>query len=84
MNRAPDQLAPSRLSRQQRRRLDRQLRKLFRHDVCSICGNTFKHNSRTAAGFDAQGDVAVACECCFDRLAEGAALLAKIPRRGTP
>jgi hypothetical protein len=44
----PDQLAPSWLPRQQRRHVDRQLRRLLRRDVCSICGNTFKHNSRTA------------------------------------
>jgi hypothetical protein len=84
MTRAPDQLAPSWLPQQQRRRIDHQLRKLPHRDGCSFCGGPFKHNSGTAAGFDAQGNVALAGECCFDRLAEGVALLAKIPRRGTP
>ena len=41
MNRAPDQLAPSRLSRQQRRRLDRALRKLFHQNKCLFCGSSF-------------------------------------------
>jgi len=63
-------LAPSWLPRQQRRRVDHELRKLFRRDVCSLCGGSFKHNSHTATGFDAQGNVAVACECCIDRLAK--------------
>jgi hypothetical protein len=66
----PDQLAPSWLPRQQRRHVDRQLRRLLRRDVCSICGNTFKHNSRTAAGFDARGNVVLAGECCIDRVAQ--------------
>jgi hypothetical protein len=70
MNRAPDQLAPSRLSRQQRRRLDRALRKLFRHNVCSFCGSSFKHNSHTAGGLDAQGNVVLAGECCISRVAK--------------
>ena len=70
MSRAPDQLAPSWLPRQQRRRIDRELHKLLRRDVCSICGSTFKHNSRTASGFDAHGNVAVAGECCIDRVVE--------------
>jgi len=70
MNRARDQFAPSWLPRQQRRRIDRQLRELHRRGVCSLCGGSFKHNSHTATGFDAHGTVAVACECCIERLAE--------------
>jgi hypothetical protein len=70
MNRAPDRFAPSWLPRQQRRRVDRQLRKLFHRNACSFCGEGFKHNHPSAAGFDAQGNVAVACESCFDRLAK--------------
>jgi hypothetical protein len=70
MNRPPDQFAPSRLSRQQRRRLNRALRKLFRHNVCSFCGSSFKHNSHTAGGLDAQGNAVLAGECCISRVAK--------------
>jgi hypothetical protein len=63
-------LAPSWLPRQQRRHVDRALQKLLRRGVCSICGGTLRHNSPTASGFDAHGTVAVAGECCFDRLAQ--------------
>jgi len=68
--RAPVQLAPSWLPRQQRRRIDRQLYRLLHRDVCSVCGSPFKHNSRTTSGLDAQGNAALTGECCFDRLAE--------------
>jgi hypothetical protein len=68
MSRAP--LAPSRLSRQQRRRLDRALRKLFERNVCSFCGRSFPHNSQTAAGFDSLGNVVLAGECCIRRVAK--------------
>jgi len=70
MSRAPDQLAPSWLPRQQRRRIDRELRKLLRRDVCSVCGSAFKHNSRTASGLDGRGNVVLAGECCSDRVAQ--------------
>ena len=70
MNRTPDQFAPSWLPRQQRRRIDHQLRKLFHHDVCSVCGGRFKHNSRTAGGLDTQGNVVLAGECCLGRVAK--------------
>ena len=69
MTRAPDQLAPSWLPRQQRRWIDAQLRKLFHSDVCSVCGSPFKHNSRTTGGLDAQGNVVLAGECCTDQVA---------------
>src|SRR5262249_61339750 len=70
MSRPPDQLAPSWLPRQQRRRIDRAVRKLIRHDVCSVCGSRFEHNTRTAPGLDAEGNPAVARECCIGRLTE--------------
>ena len=70
MNRAPDQLAPSRLSRQQRRRLERALPKLFERNVCSFCGSSFPHNSATAGGFDAAGNVVLAGECCVSRVSK--------------
>src|SRR5262245_57710592 len=68
MNRNPDHA--SRLSRQQRRRLERALRKLFDRNVCSFCGSSFKHNSQTAGGLDAQGNVVLAGECCISRVAK--------------
>jgi hypothetical protein len=43
MSRAPDQLAPTWLPRQQRRYVDRALRKLIRRNVCSLCGGAFRH-----------------------------------------
>ena len=70
MNRAPDQLAPSRLSRQQRRRLDRALRKLFERNVCSFCGSSFPHNSQTAAGLTRTATSSLAGECCVTRVAK--------------
>jgi hypothetical protein len=68
MSRAPD-FAPSWLPRQQRRHVDRALRKLFQRNACSFCGEGFKHNHPSAAGFDAHGNVAVAGECCMSRIA---------------
>ena len=69
MNRAPDPLAPSWLPRHQRRIVDSQLRKLFHHNVCSICGGKLKHNTRTAGGLDARGNVVLADERCIGRVA---------------
>jgi hypothetical protein len=69
MSRAPEQLAPSWLPRQQRRRINRQLHRLLQRDVCSVCGSLFKHNSRTTSGLDTQGSVVVAGECCTSRIA---------------
>src|SRR5262245_22855677 len=68
MSRAPEQLAPSWLPRQQRRRINHQLHRLLRRDVCSVCGSLFRHNSRTTSGLDAQGSVVVAGECCMSRV----------------
>jgi hypothetical protein len=55
-------------SRQQRHHVDRALRKLFRQDNCSVCGTPFRHNSQTAGGLDAQGNVVLAGECCVSRV----------------
>jgi hypothetical protein len=68
MTRTP-QFAPSWLPRQQRRRVDRELQKLFCRDACSVCGSPFKHNSQTVGSFDAQGNVVLAGECCASRVA---------------
>ena len=70
---------PSWLSRAQRRYVDRELRKLHRRGVCSLCGGAFRHNSPTATGF-VQGDVAVACEHCLGRLTEVFAMGLFLPR----
>jgi hypothetical protein len=69
MSRAPGQFAPAWLPRQQRRHIDRQLRKFFRRDACSVCSNTFKHNTRTAGGLNAHGEVVLAGECCIGKVA---------------
>jgi hypothetical protein len=66
MTSGPDQSA--RLSRQQRRRLDRALRKLHHTDVCLFCGTPFPHNSQTVSGLDAQGNLVLAGECCAKRI----------------
>jgi hypothetical protein len=57
------------LSRQQRRRLERALPKLFER-MCSFCGSSFLHNSATAGGFDAAGNVVLTSECCVHRVAQ--------------
>jgi hypothetical protein len=62
-------LAPSWLPRQQRRRLERQLQKLFHSDNCSVCGQRFAHNSRTVGGLDAHDNVVLAGECCASQVA---------------
>jgi hypothetical protein len=69
MSRIPN-LAPSSLPRQERRRFNREIHKLLHNDTCSVCGRTLKHNTQTASGLDAHGNVAVAGECCTDRLTE--------------
>ena len=69
MSRAPEQLAPSWLPRQQRRRINRQLHRLLQRDVCSVCGDPLKHNSQTTSGLDAQGNVVVAGKCCASQVA---------------
>jgi len=65
----PELTPPWLLPRQQRRRIDRQLHKLLRRGTCSICSRPLKHNSRTASGLDAHGNVVVAGECCVHQVA---------------
>jgi hypothetical protein len=65
----PGQFTPNWLPRQQRRKVEHQLRKLFRSDNCSLCGNPFRHNSRTMSGLDTQGNVVLAGECCAQHVA---------------
>jgi hypothetical protein len=61
-------MVPSWLPRHERRRADRELYKLLHSDNCSVCGSPHQHNSRTTSGFDTRGNVAVAGECCADRI----------------
>jgi hypothetical protein len=61
-------LAPAWLPRHQRRRVDREMRKLIGLGVCSVCNSRLRHNSRTVSGFDALGKVVVAGECCNGRV----------------
>ena len=58
--------------RQQRRRFERQLRKLIRAkgDNCSLCDAEFQHNSRSFGGYDQDGKIALVGECCVERLLE--------------
>jgi hypothetical protein len=62
-------LAPSWLPRQQRRRVDRELRKLVGRSTCSICGISLQHNSRTTGGLDIHNNVVLAGECCVNQVA---------------
>jgi hypothetical protein len=61
------QAASPQLSRHERRRFDRELRRLAQ-DRCSICQRRLAHNSRLTVGLDAQGVAAVAGPCCADRV----------------
>jgi len=70
MTRAPDSLAPPWLPRQQRRHVDRAMRKLIRRNACSVCGAPFGPSTGTAAGFDVRGSVALVGECCAGKLTE--------------
>ena len=79
-DRQTPELAPPWLPRQQRRWVDRELRKLHRRGVCSLCGGAFRHGGPTAPGFDTQGNVALACEGCIGCLAEVFGLGLYLPR----
>jgi hypothetical protein len=68
MNRTSE--PPSGLSRQQRRRLERELHKLSERHRCSFCGNSFPHASATAGGFDAHDNVVLAGDCCVSKVAK--------------
>lgn len=58
------------LSRQQRRRLERDIRKHIEKDGdhCSVCRAPFTHNSRTYGGVNAMGATALVGECCKSEL----------------
>ena len=52
------------MSRQDRRRVERELKKIPKGDNCTICGKEFPHNSRTFGGATADGTTVFAGECC--------------------
>jgi hypothetical protein len=56
------------LSRQQWRAFERRLRKLMAADSCSLCGAGLVHNCQTYGGHTWLGEVALAADCCVDRL----------------
>jgi hypothetical protein len=58
------------MNRKQRRHFEHQLRKLSESSTCSLCGAALEHNCQTFAGFDRHGKVALAAQCCADRLTE--------------
>jgi hypothetical protein len=60
------------MDRGSRRNIEREIRKLAvkSGDNCSICGAEFQHNTRTVGGLTADGTVALAGECCADKIAQ--------------
>jgi hypothetical protein len=60
------------MERGSRRNVERQIRRIIRKsgDNCTICGAEFQHNTRTVGGVTADGTVALAGECCADKVAQ--------------
>jgi hypothetical protein len=58
------------MNRAQRRHFERRLRKLSEPGTCSLCGSELEHNCSTFSGYDRHGEVALAAQCCVDRLTE--------------
>jgi hypothetical protein len=56
------------VSREDRRRFEREFKKLPKGDNCNMCGKAFPHNSRTFGGLAADGKTVLAGECCSHRL----------------
>ena len=52
------------MSRADRRRFEKEFKKLPKPDNCMICGSALVHNSRTLGGLAADGSVVLAGECC--------------------
>lgn len=57
------------MSREDRRRFEREFKKLPKGDNCNICGKAFPHNSKTFGGLTTDGTTVLAGECCSRRLA---------------
>ena len=60
------------MDRGSRRNIEREIRKVIRRsgDNCTICGAAFQHNTRTVGGLTDDGTVALAGECCADKVAQ--------------
>ena len=56
------------MSRADRRRFEKEFKKLPKPDNCMICGNALVHNTRTFGGLAADGSVVLAGECCERRV----------------
>lgn len=56
------------MSRQERRRIERELNKVRKGDNCTMCGKAFPHNSRTYGGATADGTAVFVGECCARHL----------------
>lgn len=52
------------MSRVDRRRFEKEFKKLPKPDNCMICGSALVHNSKTFGGLAANGDIVLAGECC--------------------
>lgn len=57
------------MSRQDRRRFEKEFKKLPKGDNCMVCGSDFPHNSKTFGGLTGDGRTVLAGECCSHRLA---------------
>lgn len=57
------------MSREDRRRFEREFKKLPKGDNCGICGKAFPHNTKTFGGLASDGTTVLAGECCARRLA---------------
>lgn len=83
------------MSRQDRRRFEKEFKKLPKGDECMVCGKAFPHNSKTFGGLTADGKTVLAGECCSHRLATVMVsglyltqivdtLVAAVGKKGTP
>jgi hypothetical protein len=52
------------MSREDRRRFEREFKKIRKSDNCTICSKPFPHNTRTFGGITSNGSVVFAGECC--------------------
>lgn len=52
------------MRREDRRRFEREFKKIRTSDNCTICNKPFPHNTRTFGGLTSNGTVVFAGECC--------------------
>lgn len=57
------------MSRADRRRFEKEFKKIRRTDNCTICDKPLAHNSRTFGGLTIEGTTVLAGECCAHRVA---------------